>query len=241
MEYYDVVDYFVLVESTTSHTGKTKPLYYQESKDRFKEYSDKIIHVAVKDSLISTPTNTWAAEYFQRECILRGLEGVADRLDRIFISDCDELWDTETAKKYSNIEKLTFQQDLYYYYVNCKQNCTWNGTMALPYELLKINGVQRVRDASRCGKHDVKYPGGWHYSFMGSAAKIREKVENISESHVIIDKVGSVEEIQTKMVTGQDLWNRTEDYAKKQFVPLLYTPKKLPEFLMLYPDFYRKP
>lgn len=76
---------------------------------------------------------------------------------------------------------------------------------------------------------------------MGGAGKVKEKAENISESYLILDKVGSVGEIQKKMKTAQDLWNRTEESAKKQFIPLTYTPKRLPEFLMLYPDFYRKP
>ncbi len=30
LEYFNYVDYFVIVEATKSHTGKLKPLYFQE-------------------------------------------------------------------------------------------------------------------------------------------------------------------------------------------------------------------
>ena len=235
LEYYDYVDYFVLVEATKSHTGKPKPLYYQESKERFKEFNDKVIHVAVNDLPEYAVNNIWPAENYQRNCIARGLEGKAQPGDQIFISDCDELWDTEVAKKFMHEGTVTFAQDLYYYYVNCKQNCTWNGPIMTPYGTYP--SIQYLRDAARWGKTNLKYPGGWHYSFMGGATRIREKVENIAESHVIINDVGTVEEIQKKMDSSLDLWNRKDDYAKKQFVSLTYTPKRLPEFLMVYPDF----
>ena len=42
-----VVDKFVLVEATKTHQGKEKPLFYNENKDRFEKFKDKIIHVIV--------------------------------------------------------------------------------------------------------------------------------------------------------------------------------------------------
>lgn len=240
MEYYDFVDHFVIVEATKSHTGKPKPLYFRESVERFKEFKDKVILVTVDNMPeYRAPDNIWAAENYQRNCIMSGLEGKAQPEDRIFISDCDELWDKETVKLYFADDIITFQQELYYYYVNCKQNCTWNGSIMVPYGLLKASSPQRIRGAARWGKYNLKSPGGWHYSYMGGAAKVKEKAENIAESHVIINDVGSVEEIQKKMDSTKDLWNRTEDYAQKQLVPLQYTPTRLPEFLMLYPNFYK--
>jgi len=46
----DVVDKFVLVESTVSHTGLSKPLFYQENKDRFSQFNHKIVHCIVDDT-----------------------------------------------------------------------------------------------------------------------------------------------------------------------------------------------
>ena len=45
----DVVDYFVLTESPFTVSGNEKPLYYQENKDRFGKFNDKIIHNITKE------------------------------------------------------------------------------------------------------------------------------------------------------------------------------------------------
>ena len=44
-ELYDIVDYFVIVESDRTFTNKPKPLYFNESKSRFERFLDKIKYV----------------------------------------------------------------------------------------------------------------------------------------------------------------------------------------------------
>jgi hypothetical protein len=45
----DVVDYFVLTESPFTVSGNEKPLYYQENKDRFGKFNDKIVHYITEE------------------------------------------------------------------------------------------------------------------------------------------------------------------------------------------------
>jgi len=47
-----VVDKFVLVEASKTFQGKDKPLFYDENKERYKEFSEKIIHVVVDKFLV---------------------------------------------------------------------------------------------------------------------------------------------------------------------------------------------
>ena len=74
----DVVDYFVLVESTHTHIGKEKPLFYNENKNMFEKFNHKIIHVIVDDFPYKYPNiniekdEQWTNERFQRDCISRG-------------------------------------------------------------------------------------------------------------------------------------------------------------------------
>lgn len=49
----DLVDYFVISECTISFSGKEKPLYFLENKNRFKKFEKKIIYQVIRD----TPTN----------------------------------------------------------------------------------------------------------------------------------------------------------------------------------------
>jgi beta-1,4-mannosyl-glycoprotein beta-1,4-N-acetylglucosaminyltransferase len=44
------VDFFVIVESTVTFSGKEKKLYYKENEDRFEKFKEKIIHVIVDDT-----------------------------------------------------------------------------------------------------------------------------------------------------------------------------------------------
>ena len=39
---YDQVDYFVIVESTKTHQGYDKKLYYNENTELFKNFEDKL-------------------------------------------------------------------------------------------------------------------------------------------------------------------------------------------------------
>jgi beta-1,4-mannosyl-glycoprotein beta-1,4-N-acetylglucosaminyltransferase len=57
----DVVDYFVVVESTITFSSKPKQLLFQENKHLFDEFKDKIIHVIVDD----TPTSFLEINYIK--------------------------------------------------------------------------------------------------------------------------------------------------------------------------------
>jgi beta-1,4-mannosyl-glycoprotein beta-1,4-N-acetylglucosaminyltransferase len=83
-----VVDRFVLVEATRSHSNRPKPLVYAENQDRFRAFADRIAHVVVEDSP-DTP-DAWAIEKFQRDAAMRALAGCRED-DAILISDVDEI------------------------------------------------------------------------------------------------------------------------------------------------------
>jgi len=44
----DVVDYFVLTESPFTVSGNEKPLYYQDNKDRFGKFNDKMFIILLR-------------------------------------------------------------------------------------------------------------------------------------------------------------------------------------------------
>jgi beta-1,4-mannosyl-glycoprotein beta-1,4-N-acetylglucosaminyltransferase len=237
MELYDTVDYFVLVEANKTHTGKEKSYIFEDNKEMFKPYLDKVIHVKVDDLPGYSVDDIWKAENYQRNCIMRGLVDIAEPGDKIIVSDLDEIPNTDVIKENLNDPNwVTFNQKLYYYYVNCQQNCDWNGPIMANYGT--FSSPQQLRNAGRAGMNR-KRNGGWHYSFMGGPERVRTKVENIAESHYIIDDVGDVDEIKNKMESQVDLWNRTEDYAKKEIVDISDNrPKAMDKFLEKYPHFF---
>lgn len=46
----EVVDKFILVESTSTFSGKEKRLFFEENKDSFSKFEDKIIHIIIDDT-----------------------------------------------------------------------------------------------------------------------------------------------------------------------------------------------
>ena len=46
----DVVDYFILVESSVTHSGESKSFIFENNKEKFSQFLDKIIHIKVTDT-----------------------------------------------------------------------------------------------------------------------------------------------------------------------------------------------
>lgn len=239
MELGSVVDYFVIVEASKTHTGIPKPFIFEENKNRFAPFLSKIIHVKVSDMPHYSKQDIWTAENFQRNQIMKGLANHAFPGDKIIVSDVDEIPHPDLIRSnLNNPNWVTFRQKLYYYYVNCEQNCIWDGPIMANYGT--FDSPQQLRNAARRGVN-AQEPGGWHYSYMGGASRIKTKVESIAESHLIIDKIGNVDEIQSKIESQTDLWNRKEEYAQKQIVDISHNkPKALDWFLSKHPNFIYK-
>ena len=72
----DVVDKFVISEATVTFSGEKKPLYFQENREMFKEFEDKIIHKVVDDTPMDT--SAFMRDSHQKCAVARGLEGAKD-------------------------------------------------------------------------------------------------------------------------------------------------------------------
>ena len=90
-----IVDKFVISEATETFSGLKKPLYYEENKELFSEFQDKIIHVVVED----TPEgDTHYRDTFQKNAVTRGLKDCRDD-DIVIFSDLDEIPNPEKIKE----------------------------------------------------------------------------------------------------------------------------------------------
>ncbi|BAL84356.1 putative glycosyl transferase family 17 protein [Selenomonas ruminantium subsp. lactilytica TAM6421] len=93
---YDIVDYFIIVESDRTFQNKPKPFYFAENKERFSQYADKIRYIQVTDKIECK--DNWSIQIFQRNCISRGLTDCQPD-DIVMIGDIDEFPDPEVLKK----------------------------------------------------------------------------------------------------------------------------------------------
>jgi beta-1,4-mannosyl-glycoprotein beta-1,4-N-acetylglucosaminyltransferase len=202
------VDYFVLIESTTTFSGKKKPLYFKENKDRFQDFSNKIIYFAI--DIDQSYFGDWEREYFQRECIKNRLINCKES-DLIIISDLDEIPNLEGLDLYKlaqEHEGLTFDMAVFYYYLNVRTTEKWSGSFILPYQSIKKNNLSQIRINNKFHK----IGNGWHFSYLGGADKIKYKIE--SYSHQEFNKDSIKRNIQNAINNNKDLFGRAGDFKK---------------------------
>ncbi len=160
---------FVLVESPVTHSGNSKPLFFEDNKDRFKGFN--ITH------LIFRPTNetVWQKEIGQRGYLLKGLTDAGPE-DVILVSDIDEIPD---LTRYQGMEGM-FVHDLYYYYFNCFTGDKIKGTVAVKKKnISNLNLDTKHIRHYRNGIRNI-VGGGWHFSSLGSAEQIKYKIESVA-------------------------------------------------------------
>jgi beta-1,4-mannosyl-glycoprotein beta-1,4-N-acetylglucosaminyltransferase len=183
-ELNDVVDKFVLVEAERSHQNKPKPLYFEENKNRYKQFLDKIIHIVVKAEEF-VDTHTWYNERLQRNKICDGLVDLNDD-DLLIISDLDEIPTKQSiiVAKNNNVFPAVFEQLYHYYYLNTPMivnNSYYNygSVMLKKHDFLK--NTELVRQPIKHTFHIIKN-GGWHCTFLGNSDKVFDKIHNYAHN-----------------------------------------------------------
>ncbi len=198
------IDYFVIVESKYTHSGKPKPLRFNLKK--YSDFKNKIIYL-VHDEVpqgirkINDDddegekskkfiNNAYLRENAQRNFILKGLDE-AKKEDLILISDLDEIPDlTKVDLKNCKEKIILFKQNMFYYKFNLMASNLWVGSKGCRKKFLK--SPQWLRDV-RGRKYspfridllfsdnkfiDVKLieNGGWHFTNLKKPNEIREKL-----------------------------------------------------------------
>jgi len=221
----NIVDKFVLVEANFTHSSKEKPYYFEENKNRFIKFSDKIIHVKV-DTLPQFPPvkrkmgiyhNRHEVEHYHRNCTIDGLVDCKPN-DIILISDIDEIPRVssiiEAVELLNDNENLfvTFRQKLFYYFINglCVQNnhaVPWLGVTACKYK--SFPGPENLR-MSKDKNRLVVDDSGWHFSYLGGVEEIIRKIESYSHQEFDNDFIKDKSRINLKLERGEDLFDRTD-------------------------------
>lgn len=233
-----VVDKFLIFEATETFSGLKKPLYYEENKEMFVEFQDKIIHVVVD----YTPEgDTHVRDTYQKNQGTKGLVGCKDD-DIIIFSDLDEIPNPDMVKKIaSNMQQdkiYHFAQRLFYCYLNMEEvsgnllsnagdfdgveKKQWIGTKMLSYKLLREKNI---------GFGDLRYPkwkeigirvenGGWHFGYMGGygekdlSKRVKEKV--ISAAHQEYNSRRVLSQVADQIKDGKDIFGRDAKFVKSK-------------------------
>ena len=240
-----IVDRFIISEANVDFSGRPKEFLLSQELVNTLPFADKIIYHREHLNLNSIPwlfkrfkyrnrmtRYLWKIQDAQRNSTLTPLKPFNSN-DIVIFSDLDE-FPSEAAiyegikalqsGNRSNLEPHAYSLDQTFYYYNLNN--------AAPDEkfygsVLTSLGTFRkyLPHRFRSGKNDFEHiaSGGWHFSYFMDEEKILNKIYAISDvENLSAYKNITTEEIQQKILSGSDLYDRGTSLNKLEY-------QKIPE------------
>lgn len=184
---YPFVDHFLIIEADRTHQNQPKPLYFEENKEKFSKYQDKIVHKKIK---FPEGLDSWGRENFQRYVASKFLKELdLEDDDLILSSDLDEIPNPALFREAATHPFCFLNQMYFLYFLNFFSSKCITGTACVKYGILKAleqryegRSLQILRDRK---DYELILPdGGWHYGYMSGAKVISEKSRAIVEGNL---------------------------------------------------------
>jgi beta-1,4-mannosyl-glycoprotein beta-1,4-N-acetylglucosaminyltransferase len=241
------IDYFIIAESNLTHSGKTKPYYFEETKKRFEPWLHKIIYIPVKQSAANLSFNenetsynpesaSWKLENEQRNALSTANNIAADN-DLVIVSDLDEIPNPFILRKNNpGEEPMVLSMLFHYYFFNCQnigEERWWNGSIVATGKQFKEITPQGLRDNRNNYKKIKK--AGWHFSYLGGVEKIKEKIRSFAHTEFNKEEFLEDEYLLKAISSGKDIFKREK--VAFRFVSPYFYPSRLRRLMALYPDF----
>lgn len=251
----DVVDKFVISESTVTFSGKEKPLYFAENRDMFKQFESKIIHQVVDDTPDVDP---FQRDSFQKCAVKRPLEKLCSDEDIIIFSDVDEIPNPKTLRKvFNSMDKskiYNMAQRNFYCFMNLEeksgnllsatgefenvQRHQWLGTKVCAYSLIKEKDMttEELRKPENKTFGIRVENGGWHFGYMG-----RQKGDDINDAvaykirsaaHQELNNLNTMIRLKSRIKHNKDLFGR------KTYFEIVEIDETFPEYIRTHQDEY---
>lgn len=196
------VDQFILIESTNSHAGKNKELYFQKHKDLFNKFKHKIEHIVIDlpNEVLYEPNPTpkndedrlnWFRENYHRNYIKDVLKKINPNDDDIIlISDIDEIWDNDILNRLKNNQvsfdtfKTILQRWQYWNFKWDFENMQWPGAAFCRWSYLKTTTPQEIRNVRYERETHLNDINGWHLSWFGNVEFNLHKLRNFAHQEL---------------------------------------------------------
>jgi beta-1,4-mannosyl-glycoprotein beta-1,4-N-acetylglucosaminyltransferase len=253
---FNEVDKFVIIEGNRFFNGNIKNKKFDINK--FNEFRSKINYFYIED-FPEHDGNNWNYEYFQRNKINLGLEGLDDN-DIVLISDADEIPNLNN-KIFLKYDSAVFLQKMFYYKLNIlcydglKWNKKWPGTKSCKFKFFK--NAQNVREFrvknyqwwrfDRSIKRYIEQDGGWHFAYLMNADNISKKVYGFGHevSHVLKNENFNIEELADKNRINQKIESLNDIYGRKNIKLKIVDidksfPKEIFENVFKYQDLIKQ-
>ena len=224
-ELYDVVDHFVINEATKTHQGQDKELSFWKD-DRLQEFKDKISYSPIEldgrfDILMPKffpDAKIGAKEHEQRIRLFEQVEALnLDNLDTVMISDCDEIPNKNIFQDMIKYPIVALNQMFFVHHLDVYTNKNVTGTVACKYEGLKHLNTLCFGMGFQLLRRDKDFMprienGGWHYSYMGGAKSVSQKVVSTYDGN--LDSQWKTEQAAQQLI-DESIKNRQSPFSQE--------------------------
>jgi beta-1,4-mannosyl-glycoprotein beta-1,4-N-acetylglucosaminyltransferase len=212
-------------------SGKPKPFYFRDHRDRFINYAEKIIWVPVFLSREQLDFSTFQEGYApgSATALMERLQRNAassvlshgNPWDIVLTGDLDEIPEKNALRsmvklyndqKIDDLSSFVFSQLCFYYNFKQAMKKLWAGTVISRNLVIQTDTPQKLRD-NRWKKQAIRY-GGWHLSYFMTPEKIVEKLQSFVHQEYNKLPYTDIEYIKSKIASGEDFLD------KDQFIKL---------------------
>ena len=233
----DVVDTFVITESPFTVSGNEKPLYYQENKDMFGKFNDKIVHHITEEipndfshmltktkfhaaynqkdpngtPLIMVPIRFQRAVYNRNNSAFAIEKAGAQDDDLIITSDADEIVNPYLLEDLDWFDPNNHYVAIgpgYYFKLNFLYQEDWMGPRLCTWKHLKNTTIDDHRQNHE-NAHKIE-DAAWHFSFLGDAENFKLKLASYEHTENNTEDVTS--NAEEKVELGLDPLGRGQQY-----------------------------
>ena len=244
-----IVDYFVIIESNITFTGKNKKWNFPEVlNSKLKKFSKKIQYHQLNIELDKIKNEEswiidnikgddfWRIENFQRNYIKTACKKFSNN-DILVISDLDEIPSIEKlnfilSSDFKKIAPIALEQHLFHLDCSYLRLESWRGSIVTTMQACNEFSPQKFRTLRNKLSHFTD--AGWSFSSFGGYERVKEKIESYAHSEHNNDRFKNPEHIANCQRTGADLFYRK---VKSRKVEKNFFPKNLLELMEQNPTF----
>jgi len=244
-ELQDVVDKFVLIEYPRTVDGVPQQMFYNDNKERFREFSDKIIHIVGPEQEPSYE-GYWCYIRRKRRDFAHALQNCSPN-DIIIASDPDIIYHKDSITALSHLDMRRYNtrlvSDWYIYYMDyLYTKGKFDQNAAFYYKNLN-EGVWETANTGGPIGYTIDH-AGYHFSKLGGVDKI---LNNLTAGYPLRwlnnPKINNREVMQERIDKGY-AWDsdfggihKATDVVMKR---VLYDPSNYPKYVNEHPEIYCK-
>lgn len=184
----ELIDYFVILESNYTFSGRSRSVDYDFREKILKEYDTKVSWIILEELQEGT---AWQREAFQRQSLTLGLHDLKIG-DLVILSDLDEIPNAHFVRSLYEAQDKEFliaKIDLFRYCPHFLSSEIWYGPIGFRYDGSQIDFQRlRMRSLRHWQEKDcvVIDDAGVHFSSFLSTHELKDKIRSFSHTELNI-------------------------------------------------------